>query len=136
MKKNEIKVEELIDVLTEYGLTELEYENNGKLKIKIKKDQIVSNNLVLERKDKNKSKSIESTKKIEIKSELIGRYFYDEDIIKIGNKIEQGENIGYIEVIGVKNSIMAQSSGTIVDILVKKGETVDYGKVLLILENN
>jgi acetyl-CoA carboxylase biotin carboxyl carrier protein len=54
--------------------------------------------------------------------------------VSIGQKINQGYSIGIIEAMKIMNQIEADQSGTVVEILVKDGEAVEFGQPLIIVE--
>ncbi|MGL4652492.1 MAG: acetyl-CoA carboxylase biotin carboxyl carrier protein [Cetobacterium sp.] len=130
MKKEEFAIEDLISILSECGLTEISYEENENLKIKIKKSP--ERKVVIQKEAVQQPKEIvkkeENTKNI--LSTGIGKYFYQSSV-KIGDKIKVGQDLGYIYVMGLKTPLKATVAGEVLDITVKDGGVVDYGKVLL-----
>jgi acetyl-CoA carboxylase biotin carboxyl carrier protein len=54
--------------------------------------------------------------------------------VSVGQKINQGDTVGIIEAMKIMNQIEADRSGTIVEILVKDGEAVEFGQPLMIIE--
>ena len=130
MKKEEFQIEDLINVLSDCGLTEISYEENENLKIKIKKSPhkkiVLPKEVIQPTKDIAKKDDTLKT----VVSNGIGKYFY-KDIIKIGDKIKVGQDLGYIYVMGLKTPIKSTVSGEISEITVEDGGVVDYGKTLL-----
>ncbi|MGL4629131.1 acetyl-CoA carboxylase biotin carboxyl carrier protein [Cetobacterium sp.] len=130
MKKEEFAIEDLISVLSECGLTEISYEENENLKIKIKKSP--------QRKVVIPKEIVQSTKEVakkednikNILSTGIGKYFY-QNSVKVGDKIKVGQDLGYIYVMGLKTPLKATVAGEVLEITVKDGGVVDYGKALL-----
>lgn len=130
MKKEEFQIEDLIDILSECGLTEISYEENENLKIKVKKSP--QPKVVMSRETPQPLKEI-SKKEENIKAVVstgIGKYFY-KDVVKIGDRIKVGQDLGYIYVMGLKTPLKATVGGEVMDITVEDGGVVDYGKVLL-----
>ena len=130
MKKEEFQIEDLINVLSECGLTEISYEENENLKIKIKKSpqpKVVMPKEILQP-VKEVSKKEENIKTVV--STGIGKYFY-KDVVKIGDKIKVGQDLGYIYVMGLKTPLKSTVGGEVMEITVEDGGVVDYGKVLL-----
>lgn len=130
MKKEEFQIEDLINVLSECGLTEISYEENENLKIKIKKSpqpKVVMPKEILQP-VKEVSKKEENIKTVV--STGIGKYFY-KDAVKIGDKIKVGQDLGYIYVMGLKTPLKSTVGGEVMEITVEDGGVVDYGKVLL-----
>lgn len=130
MKKEEFQIEDLINVLSECGLTEISYEENENLKIKIKKSP--QPKVVMPKETPQPVK--ETGKKEEniktVVSTGIGKYFY-KDAVKIGDKIKVGQDLGYIYVMGLKTPLKSTVGGEVMEITVEDGGVVDYGKVLL-----
>ena len=130
MKKEEFQIEDLINVLSECGLTEISYEENENLKIKIKKSP--QPKVVMHKEAPQPAKEI-GKKEENIKTVVstgIGKYFY-KDAVKIGDKIKVGQDLGYIYVMGLKTPLKSTVGGEVMEITVEDGGVVDYGKVLL-----
>ena len=130
MKKEEFQIEDLINVLSECGLTEISYEENENLKIKIKKSP--QRKVVLPKETTQVTKEV-NKKEENLKTVVstgIGKYFY-KDMVKIGDKIKVGQDLGYIYVMGLKTPLKSTVSGEVLEITVEDGGVVDYGKVLL-----
>ncbi|MCX3067510.1 hypothetical protein OQE61_08365 [Cetobacterium somerae] len=130
MKKEEFQIEDLINVLSECGLTEISYEENENLKIKIKKSP--QPKVVMPKETPQPMKEI-GKKEENIKTVVstgIGKYFY-KDAVKIGDKVKVGQDLGYIYVMGLKTPLKSTVGGEVMEITVEDGGVVDYGKVLL-----
>jgi acetyl-CoA carboxylase biotin carboxyl carrier protein len=54
--------------------------------------------------------------------------------VTVGQKINQGDTIGIIEAMKIMNQIEADRSGTVIEILVKDGEAIEFGQSLIIIE--
>ncbi|MDC0964495.1 acetyl-CoA carboxylase biotin carboxyl carrier protein [Candidatus Pseudothioglobus singularis] len=54
--------------------------------------------------------------------------------VSIGQKINQGDTVGIIEAMKIMNQIESDQSGTVVKILVKDGEAVEFGQSLIVVE--
>lgn len=54
--------------------------------------------------------------------------------IKTGDKVTQGQTILIIEAMKVMNPMVAPKTGTVTDILVRDGQPVEYGEILLVIE--
>ena len=72
---------------------------------------------------------------VEIKSPLVGTLYAkpspDSDpYVEVGSQITPQTVICIIEAMKVMNEIKSESSGTIVEVLVKNGEAVEFGQVL------
>lgn len=131
MNIEEKMIDDLIDLLSSKKLSEIKYEKKD-FKIKLKK------NIFLDEEFEDKEVFYEEPKKDEfkyIKSGNIGRFFYlDKDenyIINVGQSIKIGQTIGFISTVGIKTPIKSDIAGTIEEILLKNGETTDFGKKLI-----
>ncbi len=72
---------------------------------------------------------------IEIPSPIVGTFYIspspDSDpFIKTGDKVDPDTVVCIIEAMKVMNEIKAECSGTIVEILCKAGQAIEYGQVL------
>jgi acetyl-CoA carboxylase biotin carboxyl carrier protein len=54
--------------------------------------------------------------------------------VKVGDKVSQGQTILIIEAMKVMNPLASPKAGTVKDILVRDGQPVEYGEVLMIIE--
>ena len=54
--------------------------------------------------------------------------------VSIGQKINQGDTVGIIEAMKIMNQIESDQSGTVIEILVKDGEAVEFGQSLIVIE--
>ncbi|MEG1583366.1 MAG: biotin/lipoyl-containing protein [Cetobacterium sp.] len=130
MMKEEFQVEDLINILSECGLTELEYQQDENIKIRIKKSPepkniVIKENLEVSKVVQKKEEPIKT-----ILSTGIGKYYYD-NLVSVGDKIKVGQDLGYIFVMGLKTPLKATVGGEITEITVQNGGIVDYGKVLI-----
>ena len=83
---------------------------------------------------------VEVKEYVEVKSKKIGKYFYKnkdgEALFQVGQAVEEGAKLGYVDTMGIKNEVIANATGTITEIFVKNGGVADYGKVLVKIEKN
>ena len=83
---------------------------------------------------------VEVKEYVEVKSKKIGKYFYKnkdgEALFQVGQTVEEGVKLGYVDTMGIKNEVIANATGTIAEIFVKNGGVADYGKVLVKIEKN
>lgn len=131
MNIEEKMIDELIDILSSKKLSEIKYEKKD-FKINLKK------NIFLDEEFEDKEIFYEEPKKDEfkyIKSGNIGRFFYldkgENYIINVGQSIKIGQTIGFISTVGIKTPIKSDITGVVEEILLKNGETTDFGKKLI-----
>lgn len=82
--------------------------------------------------------SVEIEKKQEgniVKSPMVGTFYMKPSLtanpyVEIGKEIKQGETLCIIEAMKLMNEIESEFSGKVLDILVKDGDTVEYGTPL------
>ena len=72
---------------------------------------------------------------LEIKSPIVGTFYAkpspdSEPYVEIGSSVGPQTIVCIIEAMKVMNEIKAETSGTIVDVLVTDGQAVEYGQVL------
>ncbi len=72
---------------------------------------------------------------VEIKSPIVGTFYAtpspdSQPYVEIGSHVEPQTVVCIIEAMKVMNEIKAETSGTIVEILVTNGQAVEYGQVL------
>ncbi|OFZ89598.1 MAG: acetyl-CoA carboxylase biotin carboxyl carrier protein subunit [Betaproteobacteria bacterium RBG_16_64_18] len=68
----------------------------------------------------------------EILAPLAGKVW--EVLVEVGAKIEEDDEVLVIEALKMENTVYATSSGTVKEIKVKKGDSVEDGEVLVVLE--
>lgn len=72
---------------------------------------------------------------VEIKSPIVGTFYAtpspdSEPYVEVGSTVNPQSIVCIIEAMKVMNEIKAETSGTIIDILVTNGQAVEYGQVL------
>lgn len=54
--------------------------------------------------------------------------------VRVGSLVKKGQMLGWVETMNIKNEIVSNRSGVIVEILEEDGKPVEYGQVLFVLE--
>lgn len=72
---------------------------------------------------------------VEIKSPIVGTFYAtpspdSESYVEVGSAVSPQSIVCIIEAMKVMNEIKAETSGTIVEILVTNGQAVEYGQIL------
>jgi acetyl-CoA carboxylase biotin carboxyl carrier protein len=80
-----------------------------------------------------------NTTGVEVKSPMVGTFYAkpapDADtFVKIGDQVSEGQTLCIIEAMKVMNEIEAETSGTLVKILVENGEPVEFDQPLFVIE--
>ena len=142
MKIDKKLIKELVDNLTEFKLTELEYQD-GQTKIKVSKatkgsveqgkttSVVSANKAVL-----NTSDEIEG---IRIKSPIIGTAYLAPEpnakkFVEVGDKIKKGQTIMIVEAMKTMNHVPSTADGVVKEICVEDGHPVEFGQTIIILE--
>ena len=139
------KIKQLIGEMGNSKLTEVDIEFPDGTKISMKKDKmqekiienipIVENNII-----ENQTKEDSNEKKGNIiKSPMVGTFYLKpsptaEPYIEIGKEVKKGDVLCIIEAMKLMNEIESEYTGKVTEILVKDGETVEYGTPLFRIE--
>lgn len=121
-------LQEVMKVLKETDLRELEYEKD-EIKLYMKKGYVAPKEVIVE-------KIIEAPAKelVDVKSINVGRFFYSN--LSVGQEVKEGDNLGFIESVGIKTNVLSNTDGKVAEILVENGNIADYGKILVRIEKN
>ena len=141
MKIDKKLIKELVDHLSEFNLTELEYQD-GQTKIKVSKASkgleqsktgaVVSpNKAVLSESDDSDG--------VRIKSPIIGTAYLAPEpggkkFVKVGDKIKKGQTVMIVEAMKTMNHVPSTSDGEVKKILVNDGQPVEFGQPLIVLK--
>ena len=139
------KIKQLIEDMGNSKITSLDIEFPDGMKVKMEKG--VSNVKVIEtttsveepimKETVVKSEEIKEPKEDRkiIKSPMIGTFYAkpspdSKPYVEVGTTVKKGTVLCIVEAMKLMNEIESEFDGKIVEILVKDGETVDYGKPL------
>ena len=84
-------------------------------------------------------KAVETITGEEIKSPMVGTFYGSPSpdaaiYVKVGQQIKKGDSLCIIEAMKIMNKIDAKKSGTVLKILVKDGDPVQFDQPLFIIE--
>ena len=132
MKINKKIIEELNGYLKEFNLTEIEYAE-GTTKVKVSRGTI--NTMITPSEVKKKKEIIESNG-TNITSPIVGTAYLAPEpgakkFVDVGQKIKKGQTIVIVEAMKTMNHVPSTQDGTVVKILVKDGEPVEFGQPLI-----
>ena len=133
MKNNEIT-----EVTLEDTDTSLVIKSNGFVPVIKEKEQpviqetITEENMVVE-------EPINTKKVIPIKSTMIGTFYSkpapeEKPFVSVGDEIKEDDTICIIETIKLVNKIPSSVSGKVVEICIEDGKPVEYGQVIMYVE--
>ena len=139
------KIKQLIEEMGNSKLTAVDIEFPDGTKISMKKDKmqekIIQNTSIVENDTiENQTKEDKNEKKGNIiKSPMIGTFYLKpsptaEPYIEIGKEVKKGDVLCIIEAMKLMNEIESEYTGKVTEILVKDGETVEYGTPLFRIE--
>ena len=132
------KIKQLMEDMGNSKLTEIKIDFPDGTKISMKKEEtqeiIVQNKE--EQKEEEKKQIKEEEKEKIIKSPMVGTFYIKpsptaEAYIEKGKEIKKGETVCIIEAMKLMNEIESEYTGKVIEILVKDGETVEYGTPLI-----
>ena len=142
MKIDKKLIKELVDNLSDFNLTELEYQE-GQIKIKVSRASkgiveqsktgavVSSNKTVLNTVDENND--------IRVKSPIIGTAYLSPEptakkFVNVGDKIKKGQTIMIVEAMKTMNHVPSTADGIVKKILVNDGQPVEFGQNLVLLK--
>ena len=143
------KVKKLMELLEESGMSEIEIKE-GEESVKISRygnSPAPSHSFVQQQAPTSLPPVVAapvivdepSTVGQSLTSPMVGTYYSApsptaKPFITIGQHVKQGDTIGIVEAMKIMNQIEAEQSGTVLQILVKDGEAVEFGQPLIIVE--
>lgn len=119
----------------------IQKENNEETKnytVQSSKTVKIENNEKEEQKTFESKTSNNENKKI-VKAPMVGTFYLkpsptSEAYVEIGKTVKKGDTLCIIEAMKLMNEIESEFDGKIIEICVKDGETVEYGKPLFVIE--
>ena len=131
MKINKKIIEELVSYLKEFNLSEIDYAE-GSTKVKVSRS--INSSSTISPVIQKKTTIIDNKKYVT--SPIVGTAYLASEpggkkFVEIGNKIKKGQTIMIIEAMKTMNHVSSTHDGTIDKILVKDGESVEYGQPLI-----
>ena len=141
MKIDKKLIKELVDYLSEFNLTEIEYQDGGK-KIKVSKTQRNSLEQGVTSAIVSPNKSVLSSNNEQegtrVKSPIIGTAYLSPEpgakkFVEVGDKIKKGQTVMIVEAMKTMNHVPSSADGTVKKIMVNDGQPVEFGQTLIIL---
>lgn len=119
----------------------IQKENNEETKnhtVQSSKTVKIENNEKEEQKIFESKTSNNENRKI-VKAPMVGTFYLkpsptSEAYVEIGKTVKKGDTLCIIEAMKLMNEIESEFDGKIIEICVKDGETVEYGKPLFVIE--
>ena len=142
MKIDKKLIKELVDCLSEFNITEIEYQDGTK-KIKVSKSQRSVKDQSLTSAMVSPTKSVLTDKNEQtgtrVKSPIIGTAYLAPEpgakkFIEVGDKIKKGQTVMIVEAMKTMNHVPSTSDGEVKKILVVDGQPVEFGQTLILLK--
>ena len=134
------EIEKLMKMLENSSLSSLEVEENG-LRIRLDKNSsmhevVKTNETIVSSKEVEKVE--EKAQGKEIAAPLVGTFhqapYKDaKPFVALGQKVKKGQKLCIIEAMKVMNEITSPYDGTILEILAKENDVVEFGKPLFLI---
>jgi acetyl-CoA carboxylase biotin carboxyl carrier protein len=154
------EIKQIIELIRRYDLTEFEVEREG-LKLRIHRNsskEKLSGNYVAESSNMSEPAQMQRPEKHSetesysvvapqikkeddksvyiLKSPIVGTFYRSSApenprLVEAGSKVGPTTIVAIIEAMKVMNEIQADASGTVVEILVENGQSVEYGQPLM-----
>ncbi|MGE0253809.1 MAG: acetyl-CoA carboxylase biotin carboxyl carrier protein subunit [Alphaproteobacteria bacterium] len=137
-------VRKLADLLAETGLGEIEYEADGR-RIRVARPGVATAPAVVQAAPEPAAPSAAVAPAASgphpgaVTSPMVGTVYLssgpgEPPMIKVGQRVSQGQTLLLIEAMKVYNEIRAPRTGTVVELGVANGQPVEYGEVLAVIE--
>ena len=135
MKINKKIIEELVDYLKEFNLSEIEYAE-GSTRVKVSRSAKNTETVTTEIK---KKQSTNEDNGLQVTSPIVGTAYLASEpgakkFVEVGQKVKKGQTIMIIEAMKTMNHVPSTQEGTVSKILVKDGEPVEFGQPLISLK--
>lgn len=139
-------IEKLIDIMKNNELTEVTLEDADKsLYIKsngfkpVIKEKTTAETVQETVTEETEVQAEEKKNLVPIVSNMIGLFYSkpspnEEPFVKVGDEIKEGQVICIIETIKLMNKITSDISGKIAEICIEEGKPVEYGQVIMYVE--
>ena len=132
MKIDKKIIEELVNYLKEFNLSEIEYAE-GTTKVKVSRS--TSNSGIISAQI-NKKQSMTENNGTHVTSPIVGTAYLapepgSKKFLEVGQKIKKGQTIMIIEAMKTMNHVPSTQDGIVSKILVKDGEPVEFGQPLI-----
>ena len=142
MKIDKKLIKELVNCLSEFNITEIEYQDGNK-KIKVSKAQRNPSEKSLTSAVVSPNKSVltdnSGQKGTRVKSPIIGTAYLAPEpgakkFVEVGDKIKKGQTVVIVEAMKTMNHVPSSADGTVKKIMVNDGQPVEFGQTLIILD--
>jgi len=136
------EIEELTKYLKEKGLTEVTIQTKeGKITVKKDLHGEVTTSLSPQIERTTKKGSEKDSGYYEVTSPMVGTFYIAptpgaDPFIQVGSKVKSGNVLCIIEAMKIMNELPSEVNGRVVEILAKDNQTVEFGQVLMKIEQS
>ena len=135
MKINKKIIEELVNYLKEFNLSEIEYAE-GSTKVKVSRSAKSTGVISSEIKIKQPVNENDGS---QVTSPLVGTAYLAPEpggkkFVEVGQKVKKGQTIMIVEAMKTMNHVPSTSDGEVKKILVQDGQAVEFGQALVLLK--
>tara|TARA_B100001013_G_scaffold274841_1_gene175365 strand:+ start:264 stop:671 length:408 start_codon:yes stop_codon:yes gene_type:complete len=132
MKIDKKIIQELVDYLKEFNLSEIEYAE-GTTKVKVSRSRNNPSSISTE---VNKKQSVIENNGKHVTSPIVGTAYLAPEpsakkFVEVGQKIKKGQTIMIIEAMKTMNHVPSTQDGIVSKIFVKDGAPVEFGQPLI-----
>ena len=141
------KMIELIKTVSDSNLTQFQIEEDGfklsmktdkQSKVVVQKQESVPKEIQSVAMDEIKPAEQKEIKKAEgnvVKSPLVGTFYSASSpdsapFVKVGDTVKKGQVLGIVEAMKLMNEIESDFAGTVTEVFVENGQSVEYGQPL------
>ncbi|EYN43133.1 acetyl-CoA carboxylase biotin carboxyl carrier protein subunit [Staphylococcus aureus] len=142
------KIEQIIKLVKENDVKKFKYKNfedeieidftdSNHLAVHSNQSNQSMNNNDLTASKANDNSDVSTNDYHDIKSPMVGTFFLQdskeltEPIVNVGDKVNKGDIIGYVEAMKVLNEVTTDVAGEITEIVADHGTNVEYDQVLV-----
>jgi len=141
LEVDEALVRKLAQLLTDTGLTEIEFES-GDQRIRVNRQSVIAGPAAVPAAPTAAAPAAAAPAAGPpagaVTSPMVGTVYLSSEpggspFVKVGDRVAKGQTILIIEAMKVMNPIPAPAAGTVQEILVADGRPVEYGEVLMVV---
>ncbi|WP_353419957.1 acetyl-CoA carboxylase biotin carboxyl carrier protein subunit [Staphylococcus delphini] len=144
------QIEQTLNLLKQYGAKHFKYRDDEmELELDLSSIQQTEASVAPPQNTQPSNQHVEQTQQTTdsaeddtkaIRSQMIGTFYLQDEkeltkpAVKVGDKVNKGDIIGYIEAMKVMNEVTADESGEVQEVLVCHGENIEFNQVILTLK--
>ena len=128
-------VEQLAQTMVQHKLHKLEFETEN-VSLSLRASQRVAPPAAAALPvPETEEEDVQEADVVLIRSKDVGLFRIVGDL-EAGVEIKKGQRLGCVEAVSVEHDLVAEYTGTLVEVLVQDGDPVEYGQPLFVLSEN